>query len=430
MIKLKIVSVIISLYIIFIVSCTSNIPRFAINDESVVYEEELRIYQHGIDVIQLPDGKYSVFFSSNGNPPNNETVEKQIWLHDIYYTIFDIKNLPKNIGSECIKLTSFEGEGQEPVSAAINTQGKIFIVTEDGRLYVKSEANFYGITGGGWECQSYGLFNYDNSILYPAKTDPYPQLTIDPNLLEPMGHGGHVASYKDKFIVFFGNDWVQKSGINDYGSGNDSWVGIYDENAEPTFKTINISKGMRDWWMQVACSKDGKALLLCQRFVKSKPYAKLVFSMFDLESETFSQMIDLSSEVKYYTYSISYLENINRFFILGSDASNEGFAYLLDTNGNIVDVLSSIPPIPRESQSIVFSNDDNTSTVVTPIAPSGISVFSISESSINNKGTIDDSYNWQSMGTDGLFIDSNNVLILALSKKGLVQKEFNISSIR
>ena len=103
----------------------------------------------------------------------------------------------------------------------------------------------------------------------------------------------------------------------------------------------------------------------------------------------------LAGLVRYYHYSVAYVPAVDRFLVLGTSDSGGGFGYLLDSSGNVTATNTSLPPIVRESESIVRGN-----RVVQATWPNGLMALSLTGSSITLDETIADAYNWQYMGTD------------------------------
>lgn len=266
---------------------------------------DLREFQHGLDFIKISPERYALIWSSSGNPPAGSNMVH--WTHDIYYSFIDIKK-----PTISPKLLISKPEAQEPASAAISTSGNILITTEDG-----------------WDTpsvvdQRYALFNKDFQTIRS-----YPQLVLQ------GGHSGHVAFAGNHFVVFYSEGWVNGGGVDNLGSGRDVMAALISADGKLINSSIKVAVGnkTRDWWPLIAGSKDS-ALLLWQRCVPDKASVDLYFSVLDPETGALRpSQVKLESGVKYYTYSVSYVENINKFLVIGSYEKGGGFAHLIDPDG-------------------------------------------------------------------------------------------------
>jgi hypothetical protein len=136
----------------------------------------------------------------------------------------------------------------------------------------------------------------------------------------------------------------------------------------------------------------------------------------------------LAPQATYYTYDVEYISALDRFLVTGTDGSGKGFAYLLDGSGNVTAQLTGLQKTIRESQPAILDRA-GTSVAVVPAGPSGALVLAVTASNISLVQTISDSYQWQYMGTDGVFFDPTHVYIVSLSKSGLVEKKFTINEV-
>jgi hypothetical protein len=389
-----------------LVCCTSKItdasnnkqlvakPPVAVADMAV---EDARAYQHGIDFIALPDGSYSLIWASSGNPPTGAKPDGS-WPHDIYYAKID----PATPKITPVTLIS-KPEAQEPVSAAISSDGHIMMTMEDGWNTANQVA------------QRYGVYDHDFSPVLA-----YPRLVFD------GGHSGHVAAVDNRFVIFYADDWIDGGGVDNLGTGNDVKAHIYSATGVLEAR-LNIAVGdaNRDWWPLVAGSKT-RAALVWQRYVDGQTYSDLMVSIVDVKTKTqVLKALKIESAIKYYTYSVAYLPSIERFLVLGAYHSGGGFAYLLDQDGNIMASNKTLPAIVRESQPITWEQPSMV-RVVQPLAPKGLMVLSVTPSAISLKTTITDDYQWHYSGTDGIFINANTVYIVSTSHLGLVEKTFHL----
>jgi len=358
---------------------------------------DLRSYQHGIDFVPLPDGRYCLIWSSAGNPPIR-IGRRGGWTHDIYYSAFD----PAAPRIDPIALISYP-QAQEPSSAAISGDGHIMVTMEDGWNTEESIAQRYGV--------------YDTSL---SPVLAYPQMVLD------GGHSGHVAAVGNRFVVFYSEGWVDGGGVDNLGSGDNVHAAVYSSTGAPE-ATVNVAVGpaTRDWW-PILAGCETRACLVWQRFVDGETYADLMAAMLDPATGALAaEPVVLQSGVKYYVYSVAYIPSVGRFLILGALHAGGGFGYLLDENGAVAADNASLPPIVRESQSAV-RDADGSALVAHITAPTGLMVLSVTPTDITLKRTVEDDYPWQYCGTDGIFLDPNTVFIASLSSAGLMAKMFDI----
>ena len=352
-----------------------------------------RAYQHGIDFLRVPGGQIGMIWSSAGNPPTSPAGS---WTHDIYYSWIT----PGDPAFNPVTLIS-ETEAQEPASAAISTDGHIFVTMEDGFDANNEVAQRFGV--------------YD-STLKPVRG--YPQMIRD------GGHSGHVASTGNRFVVFYSEGWVDGGGVDNLGSGDDVYVAV-SASTGAIERTVNIAVGSstRDWWPVVAGSSD-RACLVWQRFVDGKTYADLMVSVVD--PATGVKVLDqkkLTSNLKYYTYAVEYLRALDRFLILGNLDNDTGFAYLLDSSGTVKAENRSLPGTVREAQMIVQDAADQ-AFVAQVRSPTGVMILRVGSSSVELAKEVTDTHPWGGIGTDGIFFGDGDLHIGSLSTKGLVIKIF------
>lgn len=408
-------------------SSSSNGNSSVLSSSGREEAEDLREYQHGIDILPLPSGQYCAIWASSGNPPKGSDANGN-WTHDIYYALVD-PDYPQINSSSATTLIS-NPEAQEPASAAINSTGTIMVTCEDG-WNVQNEVG-----------QRYGVYSAE---LRPVKA--YPQLVLD------GGHSGHVAAAGNYFVVFYADDWFGATekdsqgnvtwpgiGVDGLGCGDDVYARIYDQNGT-YIKTVDVASevddgtardqhlhpGSLDWWPLIAAS-DSKTLLVWQRYAKDQQYSQLMIAVLDPASGALSTLAKLMDQIKYYTYNVTHLKNIDRFLVTGTTyGDNKGFAYLLDGNGSVVAQTKSLPATVRGAKAVVRANGSE-SVVVQPASPSGLMVLSVTANSITLKKTIVDAYNWSYCGTDGLFNSSGTqVYFASLSKTGMVQRTFTLT---
>jgi hypothetical protein len=264
--------------------------------------------------------------------------------------------------------------------------------------------------------QTFGVYNEDMESI-----KPYQQVAFS------GGHSGHVSAVGDKFAIFYSNEWVDGGGVDNLGSGDDVLLSIYDTEGSFVNKSnVAVGSKTRDWWPLVAGSEN-KALLLWQRFVPGKKYADLMFSVYDIETNGYIKtQIKLKSGIKYYTYDVQYLSEVDRFLVLGSDSLGKGFGILLSTEGGIIDEKELPLPVVREAQPAIKTLNTEEIKVIYPAGHSSLVALSIMKNKIIIEGEFDADYNWETAGTDGVFLDNNDVYFVSLSSGGLEEFKFKI----
>lgn len=355
-----------------------------------------RAYQHGIDFLPLNDGNYVLIWASSGDPL--DVTNSNTWEHDIYYSYIN----PKTPYLNPVKIIS-NPEAQEPASSAITEDGHIMITMEDGYAADNVLAQRYGIYDEGF-----------NNI------KPYPVDILD------GGHSGHVTAVGNRFVAFYSEGWIDGGGVDDLGSGDDVRLAIFDSDGTlEKRKEIAVGNATRDWWPMLAGS-ESTALLVWQRFIDDKKYVDLKISLINPETGILiKENLTLMSKVKYYTYSVKYLPNIDGYLVMGVYQSGGGFGILLDNTGEVITSNLSLPEIVRESQSIVKADGDK-QIIAQPQSPDGLMTLSVSKTEIALLKQIEDNYNWQFAGTDGIWTGYNQVFIVSLSTTGIVEKLFKI----
>lgn len=357
-----------------------------------------RSYQHGVDFVPGPGGLWWLIWSSSGNPPTGPDTHGS-WPHDVYVALV-------NPEKPTIRPRLFieRPEAQEPASAAATADGNIMITFEDGWNAAHVLAQRYGV--------------YDHT-LNPVR--PYPEDVFD------GGHSGHVAATDDKFVVFYSEEWVDGGGVDDLGSGDDVHVSVYDSSGTYLYANrLAVGDASRDWWPLVAGSKS-VACLVWQRFVPGKTYATLMAAQIDVDSGSLiSPPRAVMEEIAYYTYSVAWLPELERFLLLGAFHEGGGFGILMDASGKVITTERNLPPIVRESQSIIREAAGQT-TVVQPVSPSGVAVFDVKSARIGHLRTLEDDYRWTFSGSDGIFLGEDEVFVVTLSPEGLVERRYRIS---
>ncbi len=356
-----------------------------------------RSYQHGIDFIHISTGQYALVWSSSGSPV--DVSNSTVWEHDVYYSLIN----PAQPKINPVNLIS-RNEAQEPASTAITIDGHIMITMEDGwNPTIVLE-------------QRYGVYNND----FSSTSKSYPQVV-------PVagGHSGHVAAVNNRFVIFYSEEWISGGGVDNLGSGDDVYAAVYDSNGNFLFqKNIAVGNATRDWWPWVEGS-DNYACMIWQRFVDNEVYSDLMISILNpITGEFTVTEKKIESNMEYYTYSVAAIPETDNFLILGTLVNNKGFGLIIDKYGNELGRNNSLPPVLRESQSIIRTIGGEVH-IAQPKIDGGIMVLKLTATSIELVKTIDDEYIWGYGGTDGIWMNDNQVYIVSLSNCGLVEKKFN-----
>ncbi|NOZ40597.1 MAG: hypothetical protein GXP24_10270 [Planctomycetes bacterium] len=369
--------------------------------------QDPRSFQHGIDLVPLPNGHYKLIWSSSGNPPTGANSDGS-WPHDVYASNIDPAN-PQIVPTTLIS----RPEAQEPASSAITADGRIMVTMEDGWNAQNLLAQRYGV--------------YDTNL---NPVTGYPQLVLD------GGHSGHVAAVENQFVVFYSEGWVAGGGVDDLGSGDDVYVSVYQSNgAFVRSRSIAVGNATRDWWPIVAGSNN-HAMLLWQRFVDNETYSELIYSIYNPSNGSFVKTEALlATELEYYTYDVQYIESIDRFLAVGAYKQGGGFAYLIDDQGTIVGEHLALPEVVREGQPAIWFDEgssagpnDNTARVVYPKSDGGVMVLELTTDDIALSAEIA-GLPWQTAGTDGIFTAEDDVYFVNLSPTGLIERTFQIEPV-
>lgn len=351
--------------------------------------EDTREYQHGVDFLQKSDGEYILVWSSGGNGlrPLGARADGE-WIHDVYYSDID-SNKPVVNPVKIIKAPL----AQEPASSAINNDGHVMITMEDAWQAKNTLAQTYGV--------------YDENM---EAIKSYQQIVFD------GGHSGHVAAVGNKFVVVYSDEWVEGGGVDNLGSGDDVLLSVYDTNGDfINKKDVAVGNQTRDWWPLVAGSEEN-VLLLWQRFVNGEIHANLVFSMYNPHSnEYIKENIILKEEIKYYTYTVEYLEDIDKFLVLGTSIDGKGFGVLISAQGEVISENYDMPAIVREAQPAIKSFEEGSVQIVYPASSDKLGVVSITATDIKAEGEVIVDYIWETAGTDGIFLKDNSVYFVSLS---------------
>jgi hypothetical protein len=345
--------------------------------------EDHRAWQHGIDLIRVGD-RLLVVWGSAGNPPRPNLGGD--WPHDIYAAWLHLPLLPgQQVPLLEPQLLVSRPEAQEPPSTAINALGTVLVTAEDGQGGINQQA---------------GLWDSTLQVRHPY-----------PLLIKRGGHSGHVAALGERFLVTYGEGWVDGGGFLDRGTGKDIYARIVDNDGRRR-KEVRIASGHRDGWPLVAAS-ERNALVLWQRY----PERTLQSALLDAEGRVVARRQISTDMPLRYAYDVEYAAQLALFVVAGSTGA-EGFVSLLNREGEIVRSRKDLPPMNSESR-IVLHHDGSQLMGVYPIRPHGVAVVRLAPEAIELVKIVDHPHVWDYAGTTGLFITDQQVVFATLSTSGL-----------
>jgi hypothetical protein len=342
-------------------------------------DEDHRAWQHGVNLLRVGE-RLLVIWGSAGNPPRPNL--GGAWPHDVYYAWLEnpaarIPELPSP------RLLVSRPEAQEPPSAAISERGVILMTTEDGDGGINQNA---------------GLWDKNLNVIrkYPFR-------------IRRGGHSGHVTAMAARFLVVYGEGWVEGGGFLDRGTGKDIHTRVVRPDggilAEATLAT-----GHRDSWPLVA-SSGRNALAVWQRF----PGRTLQAALLNRSGKPLKRMQIIDGLPLRYAYDVSYAPRLHAYVVAGS-SGDEGFMSLVATDGRVIRTQRGLPPMVSESR-IVLSDDG--AAAAYPVRPRGVAVVRLAKHSIELTRTIDHPYEWDYCGTAGAFVTPQRLLFATLSTSGL-----------
>ena len=337
--------------------------------------EDHRAWQHGVNLIQVGE-KLLVVWGSAGNPPRPNLGGD--WPHDVYYAWADAAKFDPQV------LVSLP-EAQEPPSVALNSRGTLLMTSEDGNGGINQHAGIW------------------NSKLQALKKYPF--------TIRRGGHSGHVAAMGERFLVVYGEGWVDGGGWNGLGTGQDIHARIV-ENDGTLRGEVALATGHRDSWPLVA-SSDRNWLAVWQRY----PDMTLQSALIDATGKVVQGSQITGGLPLRYAYDVGYSPQLGAFVVAGSSGS-EGFVALVSLAGEIVKLQRGLPPMASESR-MVFGREGGQTIGVYPVAPRGVAVVRLSTEAIALARRIDHPYAWDYSGTAGAFVAPGRVLFATLSTTGL-----------
>ena len=342
--------------------------------------EDHRAWQHGIDVIRV-GGRLLLVWGSAGNPPRPNLGGD--WPHDVYYAWLN----PQIRDAAAIEPTILVSrpEAQEPPSVAINAKGTILMTSEDGNGGINQQAGLW-----------------DSSLRVIRKY---------PFMIRRGGHSGHVAAMGERFLIAYGEDWVERGGFLDRGTGKDIYARIVEDNGTLR-REIRIASGHRDGWPLVAGS-DRNWLVVWQRY----PEMTLHFALIDATGKPQVRRELIGGMPVRYAYNVEFAPQLSSYIVTGS-TGDSGFVALVNLKGDLVKIQRGLPPMASESR-LVLGSDGAQSIGVYPVRPRGVAVVRLSAGAVELAKLIDHPYAWDYAGTTGVFTGPEQLLFFTLSTKGL-----------
>ena len=360
---------------------------------TVIRAEDKRVYMHGIEAVQKTDSSYLVFFSSSGLPPKGAD-EDGSWTHDVYVA-------PWHVGDKKIKPRIFiqRDEAQEPASAARTSDGHIMVSFEDGWNAHDGVSQRYGV--------------------YSETLQP---IAAYPRTIEMGGHSGHVAAVGNDFVVAYSDGWIKGGGVDGLGSGDGIYVKTYDSNGR-YHQDVDLAVDKREWWPMVAGSSS-HALVLWQRFVPDETFAQLRMSVIDPVTGQASRQTTLNDNLRYYTYRVAYVPDIERFLITATTKDDHGFAYLIDDKGGVTAQLKCMPPVVREGGILISGT-----TATTPTADNRMMQLTLTPTNIAIAGFMPSPIVWQELGSVGLNATAGKQHWIGLGRDGFEEADFDLNQL-
>jgi hypothetical protein len=344
-----------------------------------------RAWQHGIDLIPV-GGRLLVVWGSPGNPPRANPGGR--WQHDIYYAWLNPGTAHETAAVEPRILVS-RPEAQEPPSAAINAGGTILITAEDGNRGINQQA-------GLWDSSLQALRRY-------------------PFLIRRGGHSGHVASMGERFLIVYGEGWVNGGGWQGRGTGKNVFARVAAKDGKLGREVRLNAQGVpvpRNSWPLVAGSERNWLAVW-----QSHPAIELQSALVAASGKVVARNRIIGGLPLRYAYAVEYSRSLGAYVIAGSSGEG-GFVSLVNLRGEVVKTQTGLPPMAAESR-LILGSDGAEVIGVYPVRPRGIAVVRLSANSVDLEGLVDHPYAWDYTGTTGIFVAPRRVLFVTLSKAGL-----------
>jgi hypothetical protein len=343
--------------------------------------EDHRAWQHGVDLIRVGE-KLLLVWGSPGNPPRANPGGD--WQHDVYYAWLDPATASATTLIEPRVLVA-RPEAQEPPSVAINSRGTILMTSEDGEDGINQRA---------------GLWDSRLQVLRPY-----------PFEIRRGGHSGHVAAMGERFLVTYGEGWVDGGGWFGRGTGRDIYARVVGNDGQRG-REFSIARGQRDGWPLVAAA-GRNALVVWQRYPGMTLHSRLVDATGVVAT---SRQLAAGMPLRY-AYTVESAPRAGFYVVAGSSGS-DGFVTLLNLRGEVIRTRGGLPPLASESR-IVLREDGAAVIGVYPVRPRGFAVVHISAVGIELVRLIDHPHEWDYTGTTGVFVAPARLLFATLSTAGL-----------
>ena len=348
-------------------------------------DEDHRAWQHGVNLLRV-GGKLLLVWGSAGNPPRANPGAD--WQHDVYYAWLDPLATADAAALTPQVLVS-RPEAQEPPSVAINASGVILMTSEDGNGGINQQA-------GLWD-----------SALRVRR--PYPFL------IRRGGHSGHAAAMGERFLVTYGEGWVDGGGWRGLGTGEKVFARSVDGEGK-LGREIRLTPehiaDPRDGWPLVAGS-ESNWLVVWQRY----PQLSLQAALIDAAGTVVMRRQLMDGLPLRYSYDVQFAPPLAAYVVAGSSGDG-GFVALLGVDGAVIRTRRGLPPMASESR-IVLGQDGARQIGVYPVSPRGIAVVRLSADAIELVKLIDHATVWDYTGTSGTFVAPGRVLFATLSRSGV-----------
>jgi hypothetical protein len=304
------------------------------------------------------------------------------WQHDVYYAW--IADPVSSLEIEPRILVA-RPEAQEPPSTAINSRGTILMTTEDGDGEINQRAAL-------WDAQLNVLRKY-------------------PFTIRRGGHSGHVAAMGERFLVVYGEGWVEHGGFLGRGTGQDVYARIVE--ADGMRRTeVKLASGHRDGWPLVAAS-ERNWLVLWQRY----PELTLHSAVIDGEGHVHNVRTVTGGMPVRYTYGVEYSRELACYVVTGA-SDGEGFIAYVNLAGDLIKMQRGLP-LPVSESRLVLGLRGNAVVGAYPVAPRGVAIVRLAADAIALGTVIAHDYEWDYGGTTGVFVSPHKVVFATLSTKGI-----------
>jgi hypothetical protein len=348
--------------------------------------EDHRAWQHGVNLVRVGD-RLLVVWSSPGNPPHANPGGD--WQHDVYYSWLSPPAAAGEMPAVIPQLLVSQPEAQEPASVAVDDKGTILMTCEDGNGGINQHA---------------GLWNSDLQALRKY-----------PFMIRRGGHSGHVAALGGRFLVTYGEDWVDGGGWRNLGTGKIVYARVVGDDGKlgrEVRLTPDSLAHPRDGWPLIAASEHG-GLVIWQRY----PELTLQAALVDAQAGVVKRLQIIDGMPLRYAYDVEYSPELASYVVAGA-TGDEGFVSLINAAGEIVSTRRGLPPMQSESR-VVLGRDGDGIVGVYPVRPHGVAVVHLSAAAIGPAQTVDHPYEWDYSGTTGMFVAPGRVLFATLSTGGL-----------